>query len=275
MNHGWIKMHRVILEKPIWTEATPEQKVILMTLLMMANHSEKQWEWQGESFTAQPGQFVTSLPSLVQKCGKNISIQKIRTALKRFERYGFLTDESTLRNRRITIVNWGFYQGLGDAATDRLTDNQQTANRQVTSNKNVKNEKKSNTCDSIYEASSEFYRLALSLLNNVKQNYPGVKEPNLQKWANDMRLLVERDMRTVEKIMDLIEWSGQHAFWQTVVLSPVSLRKNWDRMVVQFQQKHGSRQGQVQQIPNESMMGVCLDFSKGEDMVNSFFWAQP
>ncbi len=274
MNHGWIKIHRAILDKPIWTEATPEQKVILMTLLMMANHSEKQWEWQGESFTAQPGQFVTSLPSLVQICGKNISVQKIRTALKRFERYGFLTDESTLRNRRITIVNWGFYQGLSGAVTDASTDNQQTANSQVTSNKNDKkdkNEKKSNTCDSIYEASSEFYRLAQSLFKNVKQNYPGVKEPNLQKWANDMRLLVERDMRTVEKIIDLIDWSGQHVFWQTVVLSPVSLRKNWDRMGVQFQQKHGSLQGQAQQIPKESMMGICLDFSKGEDVVNSVF----
>ncbi|WP_342507312.1 hypothetical protein [Sporosarcina sp. FSL K6-2383] len=242
-----------------------------MTLLMMANHSVKQWEWRGESFSAQPGQFVTSLPSLVQKCGKNISIQKIRTALKRFERYGFLTDESTHQNRRITIVNWGFYQGLGEVATDASTDSQQPANRQVTANKNDKNEKKSNTRDFLFEASSEFYQLALSLAKSVKQNCPGVKEPNLQKWSNDMRLLVDRDKRTVEQIIDLIEWSGQHVFWHTVVLSPVSLRKNWDRMIIQFQQKHASRKGQVQQDRVESMKGFELDFSKGEDMVNSFF----
>lgn len=38
---GWIKLHRELLDKPIWTESTPEQKTILITLLMMANHTKK------------------------------------------------------------------------------------------------------------------------------------------------------------------------------------------------------------------------------------------
>lgn len=117
MEQGWIKLHRELLEKTIWTEATPEQKVLLITLLMMANQGEKQWEWKGKKFTARPGQFVTSLPSLVQKCGKNSSVQKIRTALKRFAKYEFLTDESTTHNRLITIVNWGIYQEIEKIAT--------------------------------------------------------------------------------------------------------------------------------------------------------------
>ena len=96
MHHGWFKLHRALLEKSIWTSATPEQKVILVTLLMMANHSEKQWEWQGKSFTAEPGQFVTSLPSLVQKCGNNVSIQKIRTVLKKIRTLRF-------SNRQINV----------------------------------------------------------------------------------------------------------------------------------------------------------------------------
>ncbi|MFJ7935258.1 hypothetical protein [Sporosarcina sp. NPDC096371] len=41
----------------------------------------------------------------------------------------------------------------------------------------------------------------------MKQNYSGIKEPDLQKWANGMRLLVERDKRTVEQIPRLIAWS--------------------------------------------------------------------
>ena len=118
MNKGWIKLHREILDKAVWTEATAEQKVLLITLLMIANHGEKQWEWKGKKFTARPGQFVTSLPSLVQKCGKDSSIQKIRTALKRFEKYDFLTDQSTPYNRLITIVNWGIYQGLHEEANN-------------------------------------------------------------------------------------------------------------------------------------------------------------
>ncbi|MCM3711502.1 hypothetical protein [Sporosarcina luteola] len=130
-----MKLHRSLLNKPIWTEATSEQKVILITLLMMANYEERQWEWGGKFYLLQPGQFVTSLPTLVQRCGKGVTVQKIRTALKRFEAYGFLTDESTNQNRLITIVNWGFYQRNGCKVTGGVTGNRHTYNRQLTTTK--------------------------------------------------------------------------------------------------------------------------------------------
>lgn len=136
---GWIKLHRQLMDKAIWIESTPEQKVILVTLLMMANHEGKEWEWKGEKYKVQPGQIITSLPSIAEKCGKGISIQNIRTALKRFEKLGFLTDESTNQNRLITIINWGFYQSSEENLTDELTGNQQATNRQLTANKNDKN----------------------------------------------------------------------------------------------------------------------------------------
>ncbi|MBB6215624.1 DNA replication protein DnaD, partial [Anaerosolibacter carboniphilus] len=99
---GWIKLHRELLVKPIWTESTPEQKTILITLLMMANHKEKEWEWKGQKYKARPGQFVTSLESIAKKSGLGISIKNVRTALKRFEKYEFLANESTNKNRLIT-----------------------------------------------------------------------------------------------------------------------------------------------------------------------------
>lgn len=139
---GWIKLYRELGDKPIWLESTPEQKVILITLLMMANHDSKEWEWMGKPYKAEAGQFVTSLQRIAVKSGKGISIQNVRTALKRFEKYDFLTDESTKVNRLITIVNWGLYQGSGDrankATNSQLTDDQQSANSQLTTNKNVR-----------------------------------------------------------------------------------------------------------------------------------------
>ncbi|WP_342512484.1 hypothetical protein MKY34_17985 [Sporosarcina sp. FSL K6-1522] len=266
LEQGWVKLHRELLDKPIWTEATPEQKVLLITLLMMANHSEKQWEWKGERFTARPGQCITSLPALVQKCGKNSSIQKVRTALKRFAKYEFLTDESTAHNRLITIINWGVYQGKEEATTDRETDGQQTTNRQVTANKNEKNEKneKNSTCrKQVYDEASLFYQLALSFYEQVSRNHPGIKEPNLQKWANDFRLLVEQDQWTIEQITYVMTWSQQHAFWHTVVLSPASIRRNWTRMVAQVKQERTSAKGQVQKKYVEEF---TLDLAKGEDL---------
>jgi uncharacterized phage protein (TIGR02220 family) len=135
---GWLKLHRELIDKPIWIESTPEQKTIFITLLMMANHKENEWEWQGERYIVKPGQFITSLDSIVKKSGHGISIQNARTALKRFEKYGFLTNQSTNKNRLITIVNWGLYQDSNDELTSNLTANQQATNKQLTTNKNYK-----------------------------------------------------------------------------------------------------------------------------------------
>ena len=145
---NWLKLHRDLMEKPIWTASTPEQKTILITLLMMANYYENEWEWKGLPFKAKPGQFVTSLQSIARNAGKGISIQNVRTALKRFEKYEFLTDESTKVNRLITIVNWGVYQSKPKKpnidANRELTDSQQRANRQLTTNKEYKNKESKN-----------------------------------------------------------------------------------------------------------------------------------
>ena len=138
MGNGWIALHRELMDKPIWLTSTPEQKVILITLLLMANHKENEWEWNGEKYKVKPGQFITSLPSIQKKCGKNISIQNIRTAIARFEKYEFLTSESTNKNRLITIGNWDFYQN----EKKNQQANQQAANRQLTANNNDNNDNK-------------------------------------------------------------------------------------------------------------------------------------
>ena len=140
---GWIKLYRELLDKPIWFESTPEQKVILITLLLMANHDGRQWEWQGKQYYAGPGQFVTSLSKIAEKAGPGISMQNVRTALKRFEKFNFLTNQSTKVNRLITIVNWGVYQENPNepnkATNSQLTKSQQRANKELTTNKNVRN----------------------------------------------------------------------------------------------------------------------------------------
>ena len=168
MDEGWYKFYRKLYTKPIWLKSTPEQKVILVALLGKANHKEKEWEWKGKSFKAKPGQFVTSINSIIDMCGKGISEQNVRTALKRFEKYEFLTQEVTKAGRLITIVNWGLYQGI-ELETNKetnshltktsqrpnkdLTKTSQSPNKDLTPNKNdkniknVKNDKEREECE--------------------------------------------------------------------------------------------------------------------------------
>lgn len=144
VSQGWIKLHRELIDKAIWKTSTPEQKIILITLLLMANHEENEWEWNGERFKVQPGQMITSLKSITDACGGGVTTRNVRTAIERFEKYGFLTNQSTNKNRLITIVNYAKYQGgeyQPDKATDKqLTSNRQATDKQLTTNKNDKND---------------------------------------------------------------------------------------------------------------------------------------
>lgn len=139
---GWVKLYRELGDKPIWLESTSDQRSVLMALLMMVNYEPNKWEWQGEQYECQPGQVITSLQKIAEKAGKGVSIQNVRTALKRFEKLGFLTDKSTNKNRLITVVNWGIYQGLegepNKQPNRQLTGNQQATNRQLTTIKNIR-----------------------------------------------------------------------------------------------------------------------------------------
>lgn len=139
---GYFKLWRGLFTKPIWTESTPEQKVILITLLGMANFADREWEWQGKGYKAERGQFVTSLNSIVKNAGNGITVMKVRTALERFERYEFLTSKSTNKNRLITINNWELYQANEDNITKSVTSTQQAGNKQVTTREEGKEVKK-------------------------------------------------------------------------------------------------------------------------------------
>lgn len=137
--NGWIKLHRAILNHPIWLEATPEQKVIMITMLLMANFEEREWEWGGKTYSLQPGQFVTSIPSLIHRCGRGMTEAKLRTTLKKLEMHGFLTDKSTNKNRIITIVNWEFYQGNEALVAGKNTDKHRIKHGQITASKKERN----------------------------------------------------------------------------------------------------------------------------------------
>ena len=140
-------MHRELIEKPIWKTATAEQKAVLITVLILANHRENTWIWQGKQFSVQPGQFITSSTNLAAAAG--VSRQNVRSALLRLTKYGFLTYESTKTGMLVSIVNWEIYQGNGSGgqpttqprANQEPTKGQPRANQGPTTNKNDKNDK--------------------------------------------------------------------------------------------------------------------------------------
>lgn len=202
---GYFKLWRELFTKPIWLNSTPEQKTIFITLLAMANFNEKEWEWKDKKFKADKGQFVTSLDSIARNCGKGITIQNVRTALKRFEKLEFLTNESTKTGRLITIVNWHIYQGAEDEPNNEdnndPTKTQQRPNKDLTPREEGKKDKKERR-NYIYH---EIYNHYLSLdLVKHKKFTPAMEMAIKTAMKNngysvaDCKVLLDRHKKAVE-----------------------------------------------------------------------------
>ena len=64
-------------------------KTVLLTLLSMVNFAPAEWEWQGQKFSVQSGQTITSLQHIAERCGKGVNAGNVRGALDRFVKLGF------------------------------------------------------------------------------------------------------------------------------------------------------------------------------------------
>nr|WP_227572137.1 replication protein [Bacillus tropicus] len=79
------------------------------------------------------------------------------------------------------------------------------------------------------------------LFEKIKGNNPKQKEPNFDNWANEFRLMRERDNREPQEIKDVIDWCQADPFWQGNILSPKKLREKFDQLTIQMNSKKGAK----------------------------------
>lgn len=103
---------------------------LFVHLLLKANHKPR--KWRGKTVTR--GQVITGLNVLGDETG--ISVQSLRTRLRRLELSGAICRKSTNKFSVITIPNYSKYQDK----LEGLTINQQATNRQSTTNNNDNND---------------------------------------------------------------------------------------------------------------------------------------
>lgn len=131
---GWIKIHRKFLD---WEWFNKSEAVhLFMYLVLKANHKDGQWQ----GIDIKKGQFVTSFGKISSDTG--ISLQTIRTLLKKFEKTNEINIQTTNKFTIVTICKYECYQQENEPTNTQLTNKQQTTNNQLTTNKNDKNEKK-------------------------------------------------------------------------------------------------------------------------------------
>ena len=117
---GWIKIHRKFLD---WQWFNKSEAVHLFVyMLLKANH--KDGKWQG--IDIKRGQFVSSLGNISSATG--VSIQTIRTILKKLEKTNEIMLKSTSQFTLVTICKYDSYQDEEEDTNKPITNNQQTTN---------------------------------------------------------------------------------------------------------------------------------------------------
>lgn len=115
-------------------------------------------------------------------------------------------------------------------------------------------------------------QLAMYLFVKIKENNPDHKEltdSQKQKWADSIRLMIERDNRSPKQIKNMIDWCQSDNFWKTNILSTAKLRKQYDAMKVKANSNYRKR-GTIRREPIPGWMKEDLkkrDESKSDPRI--------
>ena len=174
---GWIKLHRQILEWEWYSDNNCFR--LFLHLLLKANHKEKRFK----GIELKVGSIVTSRDLLARETG--LSSQQIRTALNKLISTNEITSETSSQGTILQIVSYEKYQ----VATNETTNEQPTSNQRVTTNKNIKKEKKE-----IYIPEfNEFLEYAISQVPTVNKEDVRLKyeswKVNEWKDGNDKKIM--------------------------------------------------------------------------------------
>jgi hypothetical protein len=219
-------------------DLTPEEKYFF--LYLMTN-----------SKTTQCG--IYELPKRIIETETGYNRETVEKLLDRFADYGKI--EYCNETKEIMILNWIKYNKINSPKVKQCilkelsrVKNQTFINRFYSLCKQFgycidtlpkdhgeekeeeKEEEKKNRRQK-YDDDSPYLKMAEYLLQKIKEWKPDfVFRGDLQKWANDFRLMNEVDHRTKESIKAVIEWTTKDPFWQTKIMSAEKLRKQFDAL---------------------------------------------
>ena len=131
---GWIKLHRSLLEWEWYSD--PNVSRLFIHILLKANFKDKNWQ----GITVERGSFITSTEVLSNETG--LSIQQVRTALKKLESTGEIMIKRTNKFTLIKVAKYSVFQELDN--NEQQSNNEQITNEQQSNNEQITNEQQSN-----------------------------------------------------------------------------------------------------------------------------------
>ncbi|MFE8704110.1 helix-turn-helix domain-containing protein [Cytobacillus sp. FJAT-54145] len=199
-------------------ELTPNAKLLYGEITALCN--EKGFCWASNSyFSDLYGVSKVSISKWINQLVEKGYIQS---------EINYKEGSKEILNRYLRIVNEPIKEKLNTPIKEKFKDNNTSFNTTSNITKEYKDScHKFQTCD---------MEMAQQLYSRMLENNPDAKKPNLNKWADEFRLMRDRDNRTEEQLRYLIDWTQSDSFWKTNILSPAKLRKQFDQLAVKVRE---------------------------------------
>nr|DAI31616.1 MAG TPA: replisome organizer [Caudoviricetes sp.] len=136
MNNGYVKIHRKLLNNPIVMKDC-EHFAVWIYLLLNATHQDRNVLFKGKKIIIGPGQLITGRKSISSEL--QISESKVQRILNFFETEHQIEQQTSNKNRVITLTNWHKYQDNEHQIEQQLNNNRTTTEQQLNTNNNDKN----------------------------------------------------------------------------------------------------------------------------------------
>lgn len=208
-NNGWIKLHRKLLDNPVVMK-DQDHLAVWVYLLLNASHAEYPVLFGGKKIVLQPGQLITGRKSISEKTKVNES--KVTRILKTLEIEHQIEQQTSNKNRLVTIENWDLYQTGEQQNEQQVNNNRTTTEQQVNTNKKIKNVKKVKECkEIIYSDVPELNKAIIDFIDYRK----GIKKPMTE---NAVSLLISKLNKLSGSIPEQIEILNQSIVngWQGI-----------------------------------------------------------
>ena len=92
-----------------------------------------------------------------------------------------------------------------------------------------------------FKYNKSHFSFAQAMLDRIKAVAPAVKSVNLERWANDIRLLCEVDEVNIHEAWKVFKWANADSFWQTNILSADKFRKQFAQLSAKMPKQQPQR----------------------------------
>lgn len=177
---GWISLHRKVLDNPIVCKDS-DYFTVWVYLLLNATHKEYPALFKGEKIILKPGQLITGRKSIAEKF--KISESKVTRILNNLKNEHQIEQQTSNKNRLISIVNWDKYQNTEHQVEQRVNNKQTTNGQQVDTNNNVNNVNNNNNDNN--QLTSVVGELANHYSNCFRKMIPPIHLDKLKSYLED------------------------------------------------------------------------------------------